>query len=308
MPKAEKIVFNLPEEQRREALRILCIVYDSNSLEESLRESVDMTYSRRFSQIDLENRASGKEESVLDTGKRALETMVGEKEPIYRAFGDTPEEAMENSQRALNQKIDYFLTSREEHIKRAFVDYIAETLTIILSTGRCNGAWHLAKSYGMKEDYEAKTLEEVRYKGKDQLSKKDWEAIQKTAEALYSGAYYTLQLFYSMPVSLVENLEEVTVDRAYRDYRKTGYSLEVLKAHNMEESTTIEDMEERFWYSLQLYAPYVLYHLNKALFFAFKLKGTEYKDYLSSLNAWEDFTEFATLQAGGEDIIKALKK
>lgn len=225
--------------------------------------------------------------------REALSVALSEEgAPLYTRFGDTLEEATEKVSRLLESKAESFLDTREASFRSAFLPYVEALLLVGMRAKILVNTWWRLVNYGFSvqpyddsvEPGEAGyTVSDFPYVSVSDMPEKDKEAFRQV----------TLDVYYTMldVCTYFHTTEKAREDEDYsfRPYPKEGYTASELARKWEYEST--DKLYETWEHEPELYLGFALFRLDEALYYAFKYRGSEYKDYLSSLNVAEDWNE-----------------
>lgn len=225
--------------------------------------------------------------------REALSVALSEEDtPLYKRFGDTLEEAVAKITRLLEGKAENFLDTREASFRSAFLPYLESVLLAGMRAKILVNTWWRLVNYGFsvqpyddsEEPGEAGyKLSDFPYVSVSEMPEKDKEAFRQV----------TLDVYYVMTdiCTLFHTTEKAREDEDYsfRPYPKEGYTASEL-ARKWEYENE-DELYESWEHDTELYLGFALFRLDEALYYAFKYKGGEYKEYLSSLNVAEDWNE-----------------
>ena len=192
-----------------------------------------------------------------------------------------------------------FLNSREEKLRSAFCkEYLAPMLLAGMRGGWTVNSWWRAVCYGFSvspsnwDEVEDKSQTEYYafpYRSIDEMTEDDRRAFLWVVE----DVYYNLE-WVSLGWEVDERLKLAEADNEQiqlrfwklEPYKKEGYEKEEIARRH---SSTVQDLYETWEYDMELYLPIAINRLDEARYYALKYKGTEYLDYIKSLNVEEDF-------------------
>ena len=262
-----------------------------------------------------------------DNPKRALYNLADklEKEPIYKSFGNTLEEAGEAFSRPIFEKAEYFVDMREPAICKYMLPYISDMLIAGMRAKYLVACWIRANLYGFSVEpfawkegktYGREEAVDFPYRSVSDMPKKDKEAFEKLVLDVYRIIQRTSfdYLYHelgkpasSSELSAVQNGEPAI---AFKPYPKDGLEkakyLDFLKDTWQYEGKTDEEILDdnlQYWYGeIAYYLPVLIHRYDEAIYYALKYVGDEYKDYLASLNVEEDWNAVSELKYN--DIMK----
>ena len=212
-------------------------------------------------------------------------SIVEDGEPIYKRIADSPEEATDKTYRLLESQAENFLDTREALFRSAFLPYVEAVLLAGLRAKILVSTWWRLYNYGFSvQPYDGEDegrVPDFPYVSVSEMPAKDKEAFRQV----------TLDFYYTMltACSFFHSKEKAREDEdfSFRPYPKEG-----LLASELAKLYEYKDTEELYsvWYhEPELYLGFALFRMDEALYYAFKYKGSQYKDYLSSLNVAEDW-------------------
>ena len=213
------------------------------------------------------------------------------------------EEYFSNFKEIAKDKALGFLNSREETLRSAFCkEYLSPMVLAGMRGGWLIGAWWRAVDYGFSvipsnwDEVEDKSQTEYHafpYRSVDEMTEDDRRAFLWAVEDVYySVEWVSLSWLINQKMKLAEEDERLRLEFwTLEPYKKEGYGAEeIARRHSSEDYTfTPEEVGDYWEYETELYLPIIINRLDEARYYALKYKGTEYLDYIKSLNVEEDF-------------------
>lgn len=202
------------------------------------------------------------------------------------------------------EKARQFMSGREERLRSVFcTEYLAPMLLGGMRGGWLVNTWWRATCYGFSVnpwDTDERTGENkynaFPYRSLDEMTDNDRRAFLWTVEDTYYEAESTnaielVEAYFKEGEGVYFANREEGADARFKCYSKDGYSAEeIARRHSTkDEPRTVDDIYASWEYDMELYFPRAIYRQGEALYYAFKYSGTEYLDYIRSLNLEEDF-------------------
>lgn len=201
------------------------------------------------------------------------------------------------------EKARLFISSREERLRSSFCkEYLAPFVLAGMRGGWLINTWWRAVCYGFSvspsnyDEVEDKSQTEYYafpYRSLDEMTENDRRAFLWTVEDVYydmEGRSLNVQL--RADKELLASFKEGEETGIYfKPYPKQGYKAEELaRQHSSEEyPMTVDELYDSWEYDIELFFPIVLNRQDEAIYYALKYKGTEYLDYIRSLNVEADY-------------------
>ena len=282
-------------------------------------------------------RFSGKLQRSLTSGEAWDYARTGYGEDILKEFGDTEEEAYEYlKDTALGgNAVKSFITTREPELCKTFCkEYLAPLILIGMRGYILTGMWWRAVWYGfsvepytkVRKEGEKVTYNAFPYRSIKEMTEEDRRAFLWVVE----DAYYTNVTLCSMrqreymrcPCSNKDGdfsyLSKMT-DEEFKQqpdlfvpYPEEGYLEEKIvelysQMHKYDKDITVEDIRPDWTFELERFFSAAIHAQDKALYYAMKFSGTEYLDYIRSLDAVEDY-KYHTDGVEGYDYDEIMKE
>lgn len=200
----------------------------------------------------------------------------------------------------LHSEALHFRDTREPVFRSLFLRYVTEVFLAGLEYGGVTFVctWWRAVNYGFsvspydmdKPDKDGNyTVQDFPYKSLEEMPEKDKEAFLKTVEDIY----FNIEEISCGHISAQDLEAKKEADEAdgeqkyvYNLYPEGGYTDEELAEW---ESVDTKELDTSWIYDIERYSPFIINRFQQAMYYAVKFTGSEYQDYIKSLNGAEDF-------------------
>ena len=248
------------------------------------QEAREGYYAGRLLQIMKEGRASSTREAI-----RQIEA-EDETSPVYRLYAETPEEAMDVFQNTYFAPGEHFVATREPAVRKAYSKYIASVLLVGLRGRWLIGGWYRLADWGFSVLPYTDKDEEVAfpYKSYEEMEGTDREAFNMLVEEYYSLCETNLYAQMGLEKKALPEEQRADYKPEYPTYPIEGYSMEEI-LQSYEGKLTEEDIREGWDCDILRFLPMLISRFGEAMYYALKYQGSEYKEYIKSLNVAEDW-------------------
>lgn len=269
------------KEAREHIYATLLHILNPERYEAELSEMKEGYYARRL----LVKAQEGKE---LREALKAIEA-EDEASKVYRRFADTPDEAVDMLAKKYYAPGEHFVATREPAVRQAYSTYIASTLIVALRGRWTINTWWRLADWGFSVLPYNEKEEEVAfpYRSYEELEGTDKEAFDMLVEEIYSLCEDVL--FSRLQLDKKLKAEEI------EDYKPEypTYPMELQEIDDIlqvyDGKLTEEELLAGWDCDVILYAPMLVSRFGEAMYYALKYKGSEYQEYISSLNVAEDW-------------------
>ena len=230
------------------------------------------------------------------TVKEAIEKAIPKgSEPIWNYIGDTQEEAVNLLIKPWGDRAGEFIENRYPTLSSFFINYLEPLVLAGMRSGELIYTWWRAVNYGFSvtphtEDEEAKP-NAFPYLNVEDMTEDDRRAFRWTVEDVFNNILIECFAFHLLKRGITDEEYKALEDGRIDFYREGGYTKEeLLQRYSNRAQSEYSEEDLDFWgYDMELYLPIAIHRLDRALYYATKYNGTEYKDYIKSLNVEEDF-------------------
>lgn len=269
------------KEAREHIYATLLHILNPERYEAEVSEMKEGYYARRL----LVKAQEGKE---LREAFKAIEA-EDEASKVYRRFADTPDEAVDMLAKKYYAPGEHFVATREPAVRQAYSKYIASTLIVALRGRWTINTWWRLADWGFSVLPYNEKEEEVAfpYRSYEELEGTDKEAFDMLVEEIYSLCEDVL--FSRLQLDKELKAEEI------EDYKPEypTYPMELQEIDDIlqvyDGKLTEEELLAGWDCDIILYAPMLVSRFGEAMYYALKYKGSEYQEYISSLNVAEDW-------------------
>lgn len=269
------------KEAREHIYATLLHILNPERYEAEVSEMKEGYYARRL----LVKAQEGKE---LREAFKAIEA-EDEASKVYRRFADTPDEAVDMLAKKYYAPGEHFVATREPAVRQAYSTYIASTLIVALRGRWTINTWWRLADWGFSVLPYNEKEEEVAfpYRSYEELEGTDKEAFDMLVEEIYSLCEDVL--FSRLQLDKKLKAEEI------EDYKPEypTYPMELQEIDDIlqvyDGKLTEEELLAGWDCDVILYAPMLVSRFGEAMYYALKYKGSEYQEYISSLNVAEDW-------------------
>lgn len=269
------------KEAREHIYATLLHILNPERYQAELSEMKEGYYARRL----LVKAQEGKE---LREAFKAIEA-EDEASKVYRRFADTPDEAVDMLAKKYYAPGEHFVATREPAVRQAYSTYIASTLIVALRGRWTINTWWRLADWGFSVLPYNEKEEEIAfpYRSYEELEGTDKEAFDMLVEEIYSLCEDVL--FSRLQLDKKLKAEEI------EDYKPEypTYPMELQEIDDIlqvyDGKLTEEELLAGWDCDVILYAPMLVSRFGEAMYYALKYKGSEYQEYISSLNVAEDW-------------------
>ena len=220
--------------------------------------------------------------------KEAIRIIEAEDEasPVYKLYADTPEGAMGVFEATYFAPGEHFVATREPAVRKAYSKYIASILLVGMRGRQLIGTWYRLADWGFSVLPYNDNDEEIAfpYKSYEEMEGTDKEAFDMLVEEYFSlceiALYARMRLNKPVPASEDFKLHYPTYPMALQEIE------DILQDY---ESLTEDALTEGWDGEIYLYLPMLISRFGDTMYYALKYTGSEYKDYVNSLNVAEDW-------------------
>lgn len=270
------------KEAREHIYATLLHILNPERYEAELSEMKEGYYARRL----LVKAQEGKE---LREALKAIEA-EDEASKVYRRFADMPDEAVDMLAKKYYAPGEHFVATRESAVRQAYSTYIASTLIVALRGRWTINTWWRLADWGFSVLPYNEKEEEVAfpYRSYEELTGTDKEAFDMLVEEYYSLCETNLYAQMGLEKKALPEEQRADYKPEYPTYPIEGYSMEEI-LQSYEGKLTEEDIREGWDCDILRFLPMLISRFGEAMYYALKYQGSEYKEYIKSLNVAEDW-------------------
>ena len=281
----ESVLFD--NEELLDFFSVYYLLHDVKNIQEDLLTAKEAHYAKYF------------EKNIRD-GKSYTELKKDYKQSIkyvWQLYADNPEECTKILMEAPQSRAEVFIENRYPSLVSSFLNYLEPLVLAGMRSGVLISTWWRAVNYGFSvtpypEEGEVTPTNAFPYLTVEEMTEEDRRAFRWTVEDTFFNIINLSVGFYSTATKAELTEKEYTAleTGALPPYPEKGFTTEeLIKRHSDNESTLTEDELCSWEYEMELSLPIAINRLDNALCYATKYSGTEYKDYIKSLNVEEDF-------------------
>lgn len=279
----EDTVVNSVEERANLYATLLFIMNYDSTLAQA-EEMKERHYSKKVMRVFESGRTSDLREAcrIVDAEEEGNQ--------VYQRIADTREEAVEILLNAYYAPGESFVATREPAVRQAYSKYIASTLIVALRGRWIVNSWWRLVDWGFSVEPFNDKDEEVAfpYKSYEELTGTDKEAFDMLVEEYYSLCETNLYAQMGLEKKALPEEQRADYKPEYPTYPIEGYSMEEI-LQSYEGKLTEEDIREGWDCDILRFLPMLISRFGEAMYYALKYQGSEYKEYIKSLNVAEDW-------------------
>lgn len=274
---------------------------------EKQRKQLDELKLGRLHSLAWKGIVEGRYESAGD----AYEAVEAENSTaLYKRIADSPDEAIKLLQSTFFSTVEPFIETREPLIVSALLPYIESVLIAGMRAKLCVLSWWRLVNYGFSvEPWDEKKPDTYEEDGQEYIAVRDFpytsvsEMKEKDREAfrLLAVDYY-YEVWGDSARDFIQRKQDEDEDTSlwekgwtdgYAFYPKDGYTAsEIAKRHSTkDEQLTEQDVRDSWEFEPELFFPFLIARIEETLFYGMKYSGSEYKDYLASVDVEQDWNE-----------------
>ena len=263
------------------------LLHDGRAISKELRSAKEAHDVKRYE----------KAEATGAPAKQILKALeISDEAPFWKHFSDSQEEGRKIIMSAPQSRAEVFIENRYPSLFSSFLNYLEPLVLAGMRSGKLLFTWWRAVNYGFSvtphvEDKEAKP-NAFPYLTVEDMTEDDRRAFRWTVEdVFFEHLYKAVRFARATRKDLTKEEAQAIEEWTPLPYPADGYPIErLVKMHTYPDYAFEEkELYESWEYEMELYLPIAIHRLDRATYYATKYNGTEYKDYIKSLNVEEDF-------------------
>lgn len=223
--------------------------------------------------------------------REAIDLALPTDTKAYLLLADSVEEAAGLLLNPWGNRAEEFIVNRYPTLFSSFLGYLEFMVLAGMRSGYLNFTWWRAVDYGFSvtpyTEEEKLIPNAFPYLNVEDMPEGDRRAFRWIVEDVFHIALMMCFYFHVGRKGLTEEEYKAIEEGNISFYNKDGYTEEEI-INLFSQRFTKEDLGS-FDFEILLCLPIVVSRLDEALYYATKYRGTEYKEYIKSLNVEEDY-------------------